>query len=63
MIAGLRGLDAYQNSLAFYRAVVSAVRGRAKSHVIDQLLRASESVALNVAEVAPGKAWEEGSMD
>jgi four helix bundle protein len=52
-IAGLKGLDAYTNALAFYRAVVSATSRLPKGHLVDQLTRAAESVALNVAEAHP----------
>src|SRR6185369_9312273 len=51
--AGLQGFHAYQNALAFYRAIVSALRNGPRGHVCDQLLRAAESVALNVAEAHP----------
>jgi four helix bundle protein len=51
-LAGLAGFDAYQNALAFYRAVVPALRNT-RGHVAEQLLRASESVVLNVAEAYP----------
>ena len=49
---GLAGFDAYRNALWFYRAARAATRGR-HGHVVDQLLRAAESVALNVAEAHP----------
>jgi four helix bundle protein len=52
-LAGLAGLDAYQNALVFYRLLVAAVRRLGKGHVVDQVLRAAESVALNVAEAHP----------
>ena len=50
---GLKGLDAYRNALEVYRAAVCATRRLPKGHVVDQLLRAAESVALNVAEAHP----------
>ena len=51
--AGLKGLDAYQNALHFYRLVVSALAHLPRGHVQDQLTRAAESVVLNVAEAHP----------
>ena len=42
--------------------MLGAAMGQIESHDRDlarQLRRASGSIALNVAEVAPGKAWEE----
>ena len=50
---GLAGFDAYTNALALYRAVVEVGKRLPKGHVIDQLTRASESIALNVAEAHP----------
>ena len=50
---GLAGFDAYTNALALYRAVVAVGKRLPKGHVIDQLTRASESIALNVAEAHP----------
>lgn len=49
---GLAGLDAYRNAVVFYGEVRKATRGR-RGHVVDQLQRAAESVALNVAEAHP----------
>jgi len=49
---GLQGFDAYGNAIRFYRGVCHATRGR-RGHVVDQLRRAAESVALNVAEAYP----------
>ena len=49
---GLAGLDAYSNAVTFYEGVRAATRGR-RGHVVDQLQRAAESVALNVAEAHP----------
>ena len=49
---GLAGLDAYQVAVAFYREVRTATRGR-RGHVVDQILKAAESVVLNVAEAHP----------
>ena len=49
---GLAGFDAYQNALGFYREVRAATRNL-RGHVVDQLRRAAESVALNVAEAHP----------
>jgi four helix bundle protein len=40
------------------RPLVETIRRRDRS-LADQIMRAASSVALNVAEVAPGKAWEE----
>src|SRR5215510_10082404 len=51
-IAGLRGLHAYQVALGFYREVLSATKGM-RGHVVAQLVRAAESVVLNVAEAHP----------
>jgi hypothetical protein len=42
--------------------MLGAAMGQIEAHDRDlarQLRRASGSIALNVAEVAPGKAWEE----
>ena len=50
---GLAGFDAYTNALSIYRSVVVLGKRLPKGHVIDQLTRASESVALNVAEAHP----------
>ena len=52
-IVGLRGFDAYNVALEFYRAVISVTRKLPRGHLVDQLERASESVALNVAEAHP----------
>ena len=51
--AGLHGLDAYRNALAFYRALLVAVSKLPRGHVVDQITRAAESVCLNVAEAHP----------
>jgi len=51
---GLAGFDAYGNALVFYREARAATLGL-RGHVVDPLRRAAESVALNVAEVSPGK--------
>ena len=52
-VAGLRGLDAYQVALGFYRAIVGALPRLPRGHVTEQLTRAAESVVLNVAEAHP----------
>ena len=51
-VAGLRGLHAYQVALRFYREVVASTKGM-RGHVVEQLVRAAESVVLNVAEAHP----------
>jgi len=51
--AGLHGLHAYQVALAFYRRLNAALVNIGRDHLSTQLLRAAESVALNVAEAHP----------
>jgi four helix bundle protein len=50
---GLHGLHAYQVALSFYRGCLAATRTIARSHASRQLLKAAESVVLNVAEAHP----------
>ena len=50
---GLRGLHAYQVSLEFYRQLTAALQTAARSHVTNQVTRASESVVLNIGEAYP----------
>ena len=50
--SGLPGLDAYRVAVEFYRLLRQSTRGR-RGHVTDQLLRAAESIVLNVAEAYP----------
>lgn len=50
--AGLPGLDAYRVAVEFYRLLRESTRGR-RGHVAEQLLRAAESIVLNVAEAYP----------
>jgi len=52
-MAGLKGLHAYQVALEFYRRLNAALENTARDHLRTQLLRAAESVALNVAEAHP----------
>ena len=40
------------------RPLVARIKARDKN-LADQIQRAASSVALNLGEVAPGKAWEE----
>jgi len=40
------------------RPLVARIKARDRS-LADQIQRAASSVALNIGEVAPGKAWEE----
>ena len=47
--SGLPGLDAYRVAVEFYRHLRQGTRGR-RGHVVEQLLRAAESIVLNVAE-------------
>jgi four helix bundle protein len=51
--AGLAGLHAYQVGLEFYRAALAACARLPATHLVQQLLRAAESVVLNVAEAHP----------
>lgn len=51
--AGLNGLHAYQVALEFYRQCLAVTRKLPRSHPSRQLLKAAESVALNVAEAYP----------
>ncbi len=50
--SGLAGLDAYRVAVEFYRHLRQGTRGR-RGHVVEQLLRAAESIVLNVAEAYP----------
>jgi len=54
-------LDVYKAAIEFVGVAGDIVESlpQGHGHISDQLLRASTSVALNLAEVAPGKAWEE----
>ena len=52
MRSGLWGLDAYRVGIEFYRRLRRALRTR-RGHVVDQVMRAAESVVLNVAEAHP----------
>jgi hypothetical protein len=54
-------LDVYHLALDFLVLANGVIEGlpRGRSHLADQLTRASTSNVLNLAEVAPGKAWEE----
>ena len=54
-------IDVYKAGIEFVALADDIVERlpRGRSYISDQLLRASTSVVLNVAEVAPGKAWEE----
>jgi four helix bundle protein len=54
-------LDVYQRSIEFL-ALAFAVAERVPrgyASLADQLRRAAMSIPLNIAEVAPGKAWKE----
>lgn len=51
--AGLQGLHAYQVALAFYRQCLAVTRNLPRSHPSRQLIKAAESVVLNVAEAYP----------
>jgi four helix bundle protein len=51
--AGLKGLHAYQNALAFYQRCLVLTRALAPSHLTRQLTKAAESTALNIAEAYP----------
>jgi hypothetical protein len=57
----LRIYSDYLAVLRDMRPVLSAVEAR-DVDLGRQLRRAAASVALNMAEVAPGKAWEEEEM-
>jgi len=46
-------LHAYQVALAFYRQCLGVTRSLSRSHASRQLLKAAESVALNIAEAYP----------
>ena len=48
---GLHGLDAYRVSVSFYRELVA--QKLAPGHLRRQILRAAESVVLNIAEAYP----------
>ena len=50
---GLAGLDAYRVALELYRELLAATARLARGHLVDQLQRAAESVALNIAEAYP----------
>jgi four helix bundle protein len=51
-MVGLKGFEAYQVALAVYRLVLAATRDLPRG-AVDQLIRASESVARNIAEAHP----------
>ena len=51
--AGLKGLHAYQVALAFYRQCLAVTQHLPRSHASRQLIKAAESVVLNVAEAYP----------
>jgi four helix bundle protein len=63
-IAGMlhfQKLDVCQRAIEFL-TVANRIRGRlskGNADLADQLRRASQSVPQNIAEVAPGQAWEE----
>jgi len=52
-LAGLKGLHAYQVALELYRQFNAALKNTGRDHLSTQLLRAAESVVLNVAEAHP----------
>jgi hypothetical protein len=54
----LRIYDTMINALTMLRPVIEQVE-RSDRDLGNQLRRCAASVALNLAEVAPGKAWEE----
>ena len=65
MQLGHERLDVYHLALDFLVFANGVVEGlpRGRSHLADQFTRASTSIVLNLAEVAPGKAWEEEAMN
>ena len=46
-------MHACQVSLEFYRQLMAALQTAARSHVANQITRASESVVLNIGEAYP----------
>ena len=54
-------LDVYRCAIEFLRIAFTLVAKLPRGHgaLADQLRRAGRSIPLNIAEVAPGKAWEE----
>jgi four helix bundle protein len=54
-------LDVYRCAVDFLAMAVRITTHMPRGHgdLRDQLRRASSSIPLNTAEVAPGKAWEE----
>ena len=54
-------LKIYEDSVKMVREVYEVARlvERSDGDLARQLRRASSSVALNISEVAPGKAWKE----
>jgi len=51
--AGLKGLHAYQVALALYAHCLAVTRKLSRSHPSRQLVKAAESVVLNIAEAYP----------
>lgn len=52
----MKNFRTFNLATTFYRL---ALELPLKADAKDQIVRAARSIALNLAEVAPGKAWEE----